>query len=93
MKKSIPAFFSALAFSASLMAADAARDMPTINVNTATAEELDKGLIGVGKKTASEIVSFREEHGLFTSLEDLDKVKYVGDSLLEKNKDRIVFIR
>lgn len=62
-----------------------------INVNTATAEELDKGLIGVGPKIAREIVRHREDHGDYADLSDLDEVKFIGNKMLERNEDRIVF--
>ncbi|MDD7804988.1 MAG: helix-hairpin-helix domain-containing protein [Endozoicomonas sp. (ex Botrylloides leachii)] len=62
-----------------------------ININTATIEELDKGLKGVGKRIAKEIVRHREDHGAFKSFEDLDKVKYIGNKLIQRNKKRITF--
>jgi len=48
-----------------------------INVNTAKAEELDI-LPGVGPKMAQAIVDFREAHGKFSTLEDLQKIKGFG---------------
>ena len=48
-----------------------------ININTAKAEELDI-LPGVGPKMAQAIVDFREAHGKFSTLEDLQKVKGLG---------------
>ncbi|MBP1713035.1 MAG: ComEA protein [Deltaproteobacteria bacterium] len=48
-----------------------------ININTARAEELDI-LPGVGPKMARAIVDFRESHGKFSTLEDLQKVKGFG---------------
>lgn len=62
-----------------------------VNINSASAAELGKQLTGVGPKIAAEIVNYREKHGPFKSLEDLGKVKYVGKSVLEKNKDSISF--
>ena len=48
-----------------------------VNINTAGAEELDI-LPGVGPKMAQAIVAFREAHGKFSALEDLQKVKGLG---------------
>ena len=48
-----------------------------VNVNTAKVEELDI-LPGVGPKMAQAIVDFREAHGKFGTLEDLQKVKGLG---------------
>ena len=62
-----------------------------ITVNTASAEVLDKGLVGVGPKIAREIVRHREDHGNYADLSDLDEVKFVGSKMLERNKNRIVF--
>lgn len=48
-----------------------------ININTAGAEELEI-LPGVGPRMAQAIIDFREAHGKFSSLEDLQKVKGIG---------------
>jgi len=48
-----------------------------ININTAKVEELDV-LPGVGPKMAQAIVAYREAHGKFSALEDLQKVKGLG---------------
>ncbi len=48
-----------------------------VNINTANAEELDI-LPGVGPKMAQAIVDFREAHGKFSALEDLQKIKGLG---------------
>jgi competence protein ComEA len=62
-----------------------------VNVNNATVQELDEGLEGVGRRIAEEIVKHRNTHGSFQSMDDLDKVKYVGSKLIEKNKSKIEF--
>jgi len=46
----------------------------TINVNTATAEELHM-LRGITDAIAQNIIEFRNANGPFTSLDDLNKVK------------------
>jgi comEA protein len=54
-----------------------------INLNTATAEELDL-LPGVGKATALAIIEYRTKHGKFRTISELDKVSGIGPSKLEK---------
>ena len=63
---------------------------PSININTANADELSK-LKGVGKAKAAAIIEWRETNGKFSSLEDVDEVRGIGPALLEKNKDLIRF--
>lgn len=54
-----------------------------VNVNTASAQELET-LTGIGPALAKEIVKDREENGSFTTLEDLLRVKGIGESKLEE---------
>lgn len=54
-----------------------------IDLNGATAEDLD-ALPFIGKKTAAEIVAFREENGLFQEADDLLEVKGIGEKTLEE---------
>jgi competence ComEA-like helix-hairpin-helix protein len=44
-----------------------------LDLNTATLKDLDS-LPGVGKRIAAEIVAYREKHGPFKSVDDLEKV-------------------
>jgi competence protein ComEA len=60
-----------------------------ININTASAKELQK-LEGVGHMVAERIVHYREEHGPFKRGEDLRKVEGIGAALWERNRERIV---
>ncbi|WP_330924584.1 ComEA family DNA-binding protein [Candidatus Sororendozoicomonas aggregata] len=90
MKKLILTFVAPLVLALPLTV-NADKAPSKINVNSASVEELDKGLDGVGERIATEIVKYREEHGPFKTMEDLDKVKYVGSGLLEKNKEKISF--
>ncbi|WP_257297054.1 helix-hairpin-helix domain-containing protein [Endozoicomonas sp. YOMI1] len=86
-------FLGASLFSISVFGADqkARSGDQKVNVNQATMEQLDKGLLGVGPRIAMEIVKHRDQHGPYQSFDDLDKVKYVGSRMLDKNKNRIVF--
>ena len=61
----------------------------TVNINTATAEELSALLVGVGDKKAKEIVDYREQNGAFTTADDLASVKGIGEATVEKNRERI----
>ncbi|MDJ0879815.1 MAG: helix-hairpin-helix domain-containing protein [Halieaceae bacterium] len=61
----------------------------TVNINSADAETLAKVLTGVGLKRAEAIVRYREEFGPFFTAEDLEQVKGVGPSVVEKNRERI----
>lgn len=58
----------------------------TININTATAKELDKGLAGVGRAKAEAIVRYREANGPFQSVDDLAKVPGIKAKTIEKIK-------
>jgi competence protein ComEA len=59
-----------------------------VNLNTATAEQLDT-LPGVGPSTAKKIIDYREEHGGFSSVEELNEVSGIGDVTFEKLKDLV----
>ncbi|WP_379883057.1 helix-hairpin-helix domain-containing protein [Laceyella putida] len=60
-----------------------------INVNTATAEELDQ-LNGIGPSKAEAIVRYREEHGPFRSVEEIAQVPGIGEKTVEKFREQIV---
>jgi competence protein ComEA len=59
-----------------------------VNLNTATAEQLDT-LPGVGPVTAQAILDWREENGRFGSVEDLLDVKGIGDATLDDLRDLV----
>jgi len=67
----------------------AVTDESTVSINTATAEEFAKVMNGVGMKKAQAIISYREELGQFTDVEQLREVPGIGASLFERNKDRL----
>ena len=60
-----------------------------VNINTADVKSL-MTLTGVGRSLAEKIVKYRDEHGQFKKPTDLRKVEGVGDTLWEKNRERIV---
>jgi competence protein ComEA len=57
-----------------------------LNVNAATAEELDT-LPGVGPSTAGAIIAYREQHGPFQSIDDLLNVRGIGPAKLDAIRD------
>jgi competence protein ComEA len=59
-----------------------------VNLNTATAEQLDQ-LDGVGPATAQKIVAYRQQHGGFRSTSELDQVPGIGQKKLAALKDRV----
>ncbi len=59
-----------------------------ININTATAEELDK-LNGLGPSKANAIVEYRKEHGKFRTMEDLTQVPGIGEKTIEQFRDQV----
>jgi competence protein ComEA len=65
-----------------------AQEGEKVNINTASAEELTQ-LKGVGHQYAERIVQYREEHGPFSTAEDMMKVPGIGPKTCEANKDRI----
>jgi len=56
-----------------------------IDLNKATMDDLT-ALPGVGKTTAQRIIDFRESNSMFTSIEDLLKIKGIGQKKFEKIK-------
>lgn len=61
----------------------------SININTASAEEIATVLNGVGLKKAQAIVEYREKNGAFTQIEQLEEVKGIGAALIARNRDRL----
>ena len=59
-----------------------------VNLNTATAEQLDT-LPGVGPATAAAIVGDRDAHGPFRSVNDLGRVRGIGDAKLAQLRDLV----
>jgi competence protein ComEA len=70
--------------------AAAAPAAPTpVDLNAASPEQLDT-LPGIGPALAARIVAYRDEHGPFTEVEQLNKVKGIGARTLEKLRPLLV---
>lgn len=54
-----------------------------VNINTADAEML-KTLPGIGDAKAADIIAYREEHGAFSSIEDIKNVSGIGESIYNR---------
>lgn len=59
-----------------------------ININTATAEELDK-LSHIGPALAKRIIEYRLKNGPFKRIEDIKDVSGIGDVIFEEIKGMI----
>ncbi|USD15812.1 helix-hairpin-helix domain-containing protein [Priestia megaterium] len=72
----------------SISSSGTSNDQPLVNINTANTDELQT-LNGIGPSKASAIISYREENGLFQTVEDLGQVSGIGEKSLEKIKAQI----
>ena len=50
-----------------------------LNINTASVEELDEFLPGIGPVTAQKIVDYRTAYGSFSSIEEIMNVSGIGE--------------
>tara|TARA_R110001583_G_C5671425_1_gene411178 strand:- start:3938 stop:4210 length:273 start_codon:yes stop_codon:yes gene_type:complete len=73
---------------ATVLATGFAYAMDKININTATQSELQT-LNGVGEATAAAIIQYREDNGMFKSVEDLMNVKGIGSKKVETLTDSV----
>jgi competence protein ComEA len=67
-----------------------ADNIDLVNVNTATAIQLESGL-SLRRSQAAALIAYRKEHGNFKSLDDLKKVPQLESAKLDEKKDRITF--
>jgi competence protein ComEA len=60
----------------------------TININTASAADLQR-LPGIGAKTATRVIEYRQKNGPFKKVEELMNVRGVGEKNFLKLKNQI----
>ena len=60
-----------------------------VNINTASAEQIASAMTGVGESKAQAIVEYREQHGKFKSIQDLEYVDGIGEKTIEKNSHKL----
>jgi competence protein ComEA len=72
-----------------VVAAASADQGAKVNINTASADTLQKELSGIGAGKAAAIVAYRDENGAFTSVDELIEVKGIGKALLDKNREKL----
>jgi len=60
-----------------------------VNINTAAAEVLALKLKGIGVKRAQAIVAYREANGPFSDVDQLQKIKGIGETIITQNQDKI----
>lgn len=60
-----------------------------VDINTATAAELDRVLVNVGAAKAQAIIEYRQANGPFKSVEELALVKGIGLKTVERNRELI----
>lgn len=61
-----------------------------VAINKADAKELET-LPGIGPKKAEAIIAYREEHGPFRTIDDLQNVSGIGEKSLERLEEEIDF--
>lgn len=76
--------------SAAPAAAATDQSQAVVNINTATAAELE-GLPGIGPKLAQAIIDDRTRRGPFRTAADLDRVPGIGARTVERLRDRVRF--
>jgi competence protein ComEA len=61
----------------------------SVNLNAADAETLSRELRGIGETKAKAIIDYREEHGPFSSVDELLEVKGIGSATLDKIRGQL----
>ena len=67
----------------------AAEPAAPVDINTASAAVLAEAIHGVGLKRAQAIIEYREEHGAFSSVDQLAEVSGISANTVERNRDRL----
>lgn len=82
------ALCSACAFRALATGAQGGTVLRTLDVNAASAEELEL-LPGIGPSVASAIVADRADRGPFRTVDDLDRVRGIGPALVSRVRPHV----
>lgn len=61
-----------------------------VNINTDDAEKMAVALAGIGPARAAAIVAYREEFGLFATVDDLLAISGIGPRTLEAIRHQLV---
>ncbi|MCL2224808.1 MAG: helix-hairpin-helix domain-containing protein [Defluviitaleaceae bacterium] len=69
-------------------AGSAPRSDGLVNINTATAAELQT-LSGIGEARAQSIIRFRETHGNFSHIEELMNISGIGTGIMDRVRDSV----
>jgi len=67
-----------------------AEEVPKVNVNTASAIQLESTL-SLRRSQAAAVISWRKQNGDFKSIDDLKKVPGIEAEKIDAKKDRILF--
>lgn len=62
--------------------------MATVNLNTATKDDLD-GVKGIGPAKAQSIIDYRKKNGPFKSVDELENVKGFGSKSVKKVRSEL----
>lgn len=60
-----------------------------VDINTADAMVLAEAIKGVGAKKAQAIVAYREQHGPFSSVDELTQVRGIGQKTIEDSRENL----
>ncbi len=60
-----------------------------ININTASAQQMNDALDGIGAVMAQRIVNYREQHGKFKSVSELKNVDGIGEKTFAKIQNSV----
>lgn len=67
---------------------DVQRQPKKININEADAKSL-MTLNGIGESLANRMLEYRSQNGYFRSIEELKKIKGIGEKLFDRIKDKV----
>ena len=80
---------SAIVLGLSSLAFAADPPVGSVDINTASVEALAEAMHGVGLKRAQAIVLHRQQHGAFSSIDELAQVRGISVKTVERNRERL----